>query len=153
VAYLELVGAESRLDILRRSETDLAEIARLTAAFANPKVGRGRQADAQRAAANLDLLRRQLQQAEEDAAVASAQLCRLANLDPSVRLRTPGGNVEPFRLVPEESDPEGLIAEALRERPEVAAQSAVIGEAQTRVKQERARPWLPIVYAGYSYGG
>ena len=150
-AYLELVGAESRHDILRRGETDLSEIVRLTAAYA--KTGQGRQADANRAAANLDLLRRELHRAEEDVAVGSARLCRLLNLDPSIRLRTPSGRLDPFRLIPEVCDTEALIDEALRARPEVLARSAAIGEAQARVKQEHARPWLPTVSVGYSYGG
>lgn len=150
-AYLELVGAESRLDILRRGEADLIEIVRLTAAYA--KAGQGRQADAHRAAANLDLLQRDLRRAEEEVAVASARLCQLLSLDPSVRLRTPGGGVEPIRLVAEDADLEGLIAGALAARPEVAARAAAVAEAQTRGRQERVRPWLPTVSVGYSYGG
>jgi len=38
-AYLELVGAEARLDVLRRAEADVSEIVRSTAAFA--KAGQG----------------------------------------------------------------------------------------------------------------
>lgn len=150
-AYLQLVGAESRLDIIRRGETDLAEIVRLTAVYA--KTGQGRLADANRAAANLDLLRRDQHRAEEEIAVASARLCGLLNLDPSIGLRTPGGQVDRFRLIPEESTTEVLIATALRARPEVLARSAAIGEAQARVKQEQTRPWLPTLSVGYSYGG
>ena len=150
-AYLELVGAEGRLDILKQGETDLQEIARLTAAYA--KAGQGRQADANRAATNLELLRRELRRADEDAGVASARLCRFLNLDPSVQLRTPGGAVQPVRLVPEDADVEGLIASAVDARPEVVARSAAISEAQTRVRQERMRPFLPTVSVGYSGGG
>ena len=61
--------------------------------------------------------------------------------------------MEQLRFVSEETEAEALIAEALRARPEVLARSAAIGEAQTRVKQEHMRPWLPTVSAGYSYGG
>ena len=149
--YLELVGAESRLDVLRRGETDLGEVSRLTAVHA--KAGQYRHSDAKRAETNLELLRRDLRRAEEDVAVASARLCRLLNLDPSVRLRTPGGSVQPLRLIPESAEPEQLIADALRSRPEVFARAAAISEAQTRVRQERVRPFLPTVSVGYSYGG
>lgn len=151
VGYLELMGAEARLDVLRQGETDLNEIVRLTATFA--KAGQGRKADADRAAANLSLLQRERAAAEEDVAVASARLCRLLNLDPSVRLRTAGGAVQPVRLVPEDADVEGLLAAALQARPEVVARSAAVAEAQTRVRQERVRPWVPTLSVGYSAGG
>ncbi|AMV25352.1 Outer membrane efflux protein [Gemmata sp. SH-PL17] len=149
--YLELVGAESRVDILRRGETDLGELTRLTAVHA--KAGQYRASDAKRAETNLELLRRDLRRAEEDVAVASARLCRLLNLDPSVRLRTPGGSVQPIRLIPEDADQEPLIANALQSRPEVFARGAAVTEAQTRVRQEHVRPWLPTLSVGYSYGG
>ncbi|QEG25509.1 Outer membrane efflux protein [Gemmata obscuriglobus] len=151
VGYLELVGAEARLDILRQGETDLAEIARLTAAYA--KAGQGRKADADRAAANLELLRRDSKRAEEETATASARLCRLLSLDPSVRLRTPGAPPQPIRLVPEDTDPEGLIATALRARPEITARAAAVTEARVRTRQERVRPWVPTLSVGYSAGG
>ena len=149
-AYLELAGAGGRLDVLRRGEIELAEVVRLTQVYAEK--GQGRQADAHRAAANADLLRRQIREAEEDVAVASARLCRLLNLDPSVRLRPPAGAIEPLRLIPEDSDTEPLVAEAVRSRPELFARSAEILEAQTRVRQERVRPWVPTVSVGYSGG-
>ena len=149
--YLQLVGAEARLTVLLKGEADLAEVVRLTVAHAN--AGRGRQADADRASANLELLRSDLRRAEEDVAVASARLCRLLNLDPSTRLRTPGGSVQPIRLIPENVDLEGLVAESLRSRPEVLARAAAVAEAQTRGRQERVWPWLPTVSVGYSYGG
>lgn len=150
-SYLELMGAEARLAILRKGETDLSEVVRLTVAHA--KAGMGRQADANRAETNLDLLRNDLHRAEEEVAVASARLCRLLNLDPSTQLRTPGGSIQPIRLVPEDTDPEALVAEALRARPELFARSAAISEAQTRTRQERVRPFLPLVSVGYSAGG
>jgi outer membrane protein TolC len=149
-AYLRLVGAEALVDVLRRGEADVAEVVRLTGVYADK--GQGRRADADRAAANAELVRRQVREAEEETAVAAARLCRLLNLDPSVRLRTPGGAVQPFRLVPEDTDTEPLVAGAVRSRPELAARAAEILEAQTRVRQERVRPWVPLVSAGYSGG-
>ncbi|MDB5313876.1 MAG: Outer rane efflux protein [Gemmataceae bacterium] len=149
-AYLTLVGAESRLEVLRRGEMDGAEIARLTAVFA--RAGQGRQSDANRAAGYQDLLRRQVRQVEEDVAVASARLCQLLNLDPSVRLRTPGGAVDLFRLVPEDADIELLVAGAVGSRPEVFARRAEIEEARVRVRQEKVRPFVPVLSAGFSGG-
>jgi outer membrane protein TolC len=149
-AYLELVGAEARLAVLRQGEADVSEVTRLTRVYAEK--GQGRQGDADRAASHADLVRREIHRAGEDVAVASAELGRLLSLDPSVRLRTPGGAVLPFRLVPETSEPEPLVAEALRTRPEVFARSAEVQEAQARVRQERVRPWVPLVSVGYSGG-
>jgi outer membrane protein TolC len=77
----------------------------------------------------------------------------LLNLDPSVRLRTPGGLPLPFRVVAEDSDLESLVGIAVRARPELIARSAEIQETLTRVSQERVRPWLPLVSVGYSAGG
>lgn len=148
--YLELVGAEARLDVLRRGEADITEVVRVTAVYAAK--GQGRAADANRAAANADLLRRQIRAAEEDVAVASARLAGLLNLSPAERLRTPGGPVEPLRLLPEDSAIEPLVEAAVRSRPEVAARAAAIGEAEARRRQERVRPWLPTVSAGFSAG-
>ena len=151
VAYFELIGAEARLDILKTSEAEVAWIAKITNDFAD--AGQGIRADAKRADTNRDLVVRQRALAEGQVAAVSARLCRLLSLDTAVRLRTPGGPVEWLRLVDEEMDVESLIATATSNRPEVATQSAVIQVAQTRVKQEKARPFLPILSIGFSAGG
>jgi outer membrane protein TolC len=149
-AYLELVGAEAQLTVTRRGRVELDAVVRETRAFA--EAGQGRRADADRARTRADLLRREEFQAGEEVAVASARLCRLLGLDPSVRLRTPGETVDAFRLIPEDADPEALVETAVRARPEVFARSAAVAEAQVRTRQERVRPWLPLVSAGYSGG-
>lgn len=150
VAYLQLVGAEAQLKVLRQGEADVAEVVRVTRSFAEK--GQGQQSDADRATANAELLRRQVREAEEERAVASARLCRLLSLDPSVRLVTPARAIEPVRLISEEADAEALSSEAAQRRPEVHAQAAEVQQARTRVRQERARPWLPVVSVGYSGG-
>jgi outer membrane protein TolC len=149
-SYLELIGAEARLAAYRQSETELAEIVRLTSVYA--KKGQGREGEANRAAANADLLRADTTQAEEAVAVASARLDRLLNLDPAMRLQTPDGPLETFRLSAEDAETESLIATAMRARPEVFARSAELLEARIRIDQERTRPWIPTLSAGYSYG-
>ena len=72
-AYLELAGAESRLELLRRAESDVREIVRITTAFA--ETGQGTQADRNRSAANAELVRSQIPEAEGEIASASAE-CR-----------------------------------------------------------------------------
>jgi outer membrane protein TolC len=150
VAYLELIGAEARLDVLRRAEADVDEIARVTAEFA--RTGQGAPPDANRAGANAELIRRQLRQAEGGVAVASARLARLLSLDPSLRLRSPGGPVESFRLAPENANLEGLLAVGVQARPETVARAAAIREAQVRIRQEKVRPFVPTLSVGYSAG-
>ncbi len=151
VRYLQLVGADARVEVLRRAEGELAEVVRLTAEYA--RAGQGRRADANRADANAATFRRRTQQAEEEAAVAAARLGELLNLDPAVQLRPPPGAVPLLRLVDESTPLDALIAQALAGRPELSARSAAVAEAQTRVRQEKVRPWLPVVSAGFSAGG
>jgi outer membrane protein TolC len=148
--YLELVGAEARLDVLRRAEADVTEVARLTAVYAAK--GQGREGDAMRAATNAELVRRQLRRAEEDVAVASARLAGLLNFSPVDRLRTPGGPVEAFRLVPADSPLELLVEAAVRARPEVTARAVAIQQAETRRRQEQVRPLVPTISVGVSGG-
>jgi len=149
-AYFQLIGAEARVSILRKGKDDVDEVVRLTKVYAEK--GQGRLADANRAAAHADLVREEEFKAEEDLAVASARLCELLNVDPSIRFRTPGGAIEPFRLISEETDSEELLRIALQSRPELLARSAEIMEAQVRLRQERVRPWVPLVSVGYSGG-
>jgi outer membrane protein TolC len=150
--YLDLLGAEGRLAVIRQSEADFTEVARLTAAWAKPGIGLLRDADARRAEADLRQLQFQEQKAQEDVAVAAAELSRLLNLDPSVRLQT--GDV-PIQLVqfvdPKEPLPKLLEIAALY-RPELLAAAANIRAGQTRVRQETVRPLLPFLWAGFSAG-
>lgn len=149
-AYLGLVGAEAQLEILRLGEAEISETVRVTKAYA--VAGQGRQGDADRAAANAQLLRRQLREAEEGVGVAAARLSELLNLDPSVRLRTPFREVRRFRLIAESTATETLVTQAVQGRPEVYARSAAIQEALTRRRQEKVRPFVPLVSVGYSGG-
>lgn len=149
-AYLALVGAETRLDILKQGARDLGEIVRLTEAYA--KAGQGRVADARRAETNASLLRRQIEETDGDVLATSARLAELLSLDPSTRLRSPAGPVQPFSLIDDTADLERLLQQAVASRPEIAARSAEVREAHTRVRQERNRPFLPILSAGFSAG-
>jgi outer membrane protein TolC len=148
--YLSLAGAQAEADALHRSQEDVGEIARLTANFA--KAGQGRDSDAQRARSQLLLLQTQTQQAEERVAVAAAELARLLDLDPSVRLR-PADDVPPLIEIinPAVALP-ALLQTAFANHPELAARSADVAAAQIRVRQEQLRPWLPILSAGLSAG-
>jgi outer membrane protein TolC len=153
-SYLNLVASEARREALLVSIKELGDIEQAQKAFAD--TGQGRVADYHRARADLLLMRLDEQKAQEKAAVAAAELSRLLHLDPSVRLVTPAGPIEMLNLVNEECDVETLVIEALRQRPELIARTAEIGAAEYRFRDEKMRPWLPLISAGFSggaYGG
>lgn len=149
-AYLALLGAEGRLAVIRQSEADFQEVVRLTDAYA--RAGQGRQGDADRARTDALRLHIQEQAAEEEVAVASANLSRLLHLDPSKRLFITNGPIQVVQLVDPHLDLEGLVQVALHNRPEVGARTAAIAAARVRYRQERARPLLPLLMVGYSDG-
>ena len=148
--YIDLMAAEARLEVLRRSYCDASEAARLTANFA--RVGQGRQADANRMRTEAALIDSSIQRAQEQTAVAAAELARLLNLDPSVRLRTVGGPIPILDLVDSKCRLDELLEVALQRRPELAARTAQVAEAETRFRQERTRALLPTVAIGFSAG-
>jgi outer membrane protein TolC len=149
-AYLALAGAELRLQAIRQSERDVGVVAKQTAAFARTQ--EGRQGDADRARNQALLLRGIAVGIEEEVAVAAAELARLLNLDPSVRVRVPGGTVPLMGLIDPHARLEDLLEVALRNRPEVAARTADVAVNATRLRQERVRPFVPFVSAGFSAG-
>jgi outer membrane protein TolC len=149
--YLELMAAEAQLEVLHQSQSDAAEVVRITSNFA--RVGRGRQADADRVTTEATLIESEVQRAQEHVAVAAAELSGLLSLDPSTRLKTVGGPIPVLLLIDPSYRLDQLLDVALRQRPEMAARSARIAEMQTRYRQERTRPWLPTMSIGFSAGG
>ena len=135
---------------MRQSEADFREVVRLTDAYA--LAGQGRQGDADRARTDALRVHIQEQSAEEEVAVASADLSRLLHLDPSKRLFIVDGPIQVVQLVDPHLDLEALVQIALHNRPEIGARNAAIAAAQVRYRQERARPMLPLLSIGYSDG-
>lgn len=148
--YLGLLGAEGRLAVIRQSEADFAEVVRLTDAYA--LAGQGRQGDADRARTDALRLHIQEQGAEEQVAVASADLSRLLHLDPSKRLYIADGPIQVVQLVDGHLPLEALIDIAMHNRPEIGARNAGLAAAKARYHQELARPLLPLISIGYSDG-
>jgi outer membrane protein TolC len=153
-AYLELLGAEGHLAVIRQSEADFEEVLRLTKNFA--QTGQGRQGDADRAQADLLALQYKEQRAQERVAVASAELARLLNQDPATRLQTGDVPIQVVQFVdPNEPLPK-LLEIASRNRPEVMAAAANISASRIRVRQEKTRPFYPTLVMGFSaddFGG
>jgi outer membrane protein TolC len=148
--YLALMNAETRLAIIRQSERDFEEVVRLTTAFA--KRGRGRYGDAERAQADLLALRYQEQQAQQEVAIASADLAQLLNLDPSIRLVTGDIPLQIVQFVDPKVPLPKLLELAEQNHPAILAASAAVRASQVRVRQETVRPLLPSLWMGLSAG-
>ena len=148
--YVTLMGAEAQLQADRRAEADINKVVDAVSAFV--RVGQARKADVDRARTRAFFVHNEVLRAEERLAIASAQLARVLDLDPSLRLQTVATTAMAVQLVDSGCGLETLIGIALRQRPEMAARSATIELRETRVRQERWRPLLPTVSAGYSAG-
>jgi outer membrane protein TolC len=149
-AYLALVDAAGQIQSLRQSAQDVGTIVAMTANFA--ETGQGRNSDAQRAHAQWLLVKSQVEQTQERFAVAAANLARLLELDPSVRL-VPSDDVPPLLDFVDPATPLPQLLEiAMSGHPELSARSADVATAQVHVRQEHVRPWLPLIMAGFSVG-
>jgi outer membrane protein TolC len=154
VLHLELIRHFTLLEAHRLSESQAYQIVQAIGQYA--VTGQGRQADYDRAKAEWRYRRADVIKAEEGMAIAVARLAQRLNLDPSVRLEPAGGPVVPLHLIDIDTPPEMLIQTALRQRPDLAARGAEIGEAEAHVRQEIGRPFLPTLWLGFSggaYGG
>jgi outer membrane protein TolC len=146
--YLDLAAAEAEGTILRQSEEEMNAIAQ----FAAERVEQIEASDAYRVRTEALLLHDREQSSEERRALAAAELARLLNLDPAVRLHTPSGDLEVVEIVDPDHTLNQLLEMALRFRPELAALQARLARQETRIRQERARPWLPTVSLAFSSG-
>ena len=152
--YLELQGALARLDARSRTVGEAERVAEINAEYA--EIGEGRKADARRAETQWRLRQAEVREAEEQAAVAAARLASRLHLDTDVRIEPVGDPLAIFELVSLETPVEELLATAVARRPEIAAGSAAMAAASTRVRQEFARPLLPTLWVGLSgaaFGG
>jgi outer membrane protein TolC len=150
-AYCELLRAEGHRAIAEQIRDQAEEVARITAAYA--RTGEGRQADADRAATELARRRAELRRAEGRILTASAQLCRVLNLDPSIRLHPTDAFAVPMPVIPDPVPLCELIGIALMRRPELGERRAVIRETLLTLEGTRLLPFSPTVLLGFSSGG
>lgn len=151
LAYSELLRAEGRHAVALQAREEARAIARLTADYA--ETGQGRYADANRAATELQRRESYIKQVESELITASARLCQLLNLDPSIRLHPTDAYVVPHPLVPDPIPVAELIALGLLRRPELGAQRASVIQGLLMLDAARALPFSPTIYIGYSAGG
>ncbi|MHB1560364.1 MAG: TolC family protein [Isosphaeraceae bacterium] len=151
LAYCDLLQAEGRRAIAEGIRADAEQVAAITAEYA--RSGAGRPADADRAATELSRRRADVRQHEGEILAASARLCRVLNLDPSIRLHPTDAWVVPSPIVPDPIPIAELIALALVQRPEMGARRAVVREALLALHGARVLPFSPTVFLGFSSGG
>jgi len=148
--HIQLLGNQSILSLQRLSESQFHEVYRITKDYAD--AGEGREADAHRALSQWRRRQALVQKAEEELAVTAARLANRLNLDPSTRLEPIGGPLVPLNLIAVDTPQPELIQVALRQRPDIAARAAAVGEAEAHYKQEIGRPLLPTLWLGFSGG-
>ena len=151
LAYSELLRAEGRRAVALQVRDEANEVYRLVAAYS--KVGVAKKSDADRAATELARRQADVQRAEGDIQVASARLCDLLNLDPSIRLHPTDAWVVPAQIVPPPVPVCELIAMALLRRPELGERRAVIRQAFLALQGSKILPFSPTVLVGFSAGG
>jgi outer membrane protein TolC len=149
-AYVDLLRAEGALAIATKNRSEAREIARITANYS--RTGQGRKADADRAATELSRQDDQLLDIQGQVLTASAALAQLLDLDPSVRLHVMDAWVVPVSIVPEPVPLEELLAIAVNQRPELAAQQAAVREAFLTLRGAKLLPFSPNIIYGYSSG-
>lgn len=150
VAYYELLRAEGLRAVNLKMRKQTADVANVTAKYA--ATGVGREADAERAATELAQRETDLLETEGRVMVASANLCRLLNLDPSLRLHVTDGWVVPTPIVPDPITLPELVAMAMLQRPDLAERRAAIQEAFLTLQSARLLPFSPNTLVGFSAG-
>ncbi len=97
--------------------------------------------------AKVELARREqaVATARERWRTSSAELVRLLRLPPGVLVEPVEDPYLPVTIIDPNATAETLLPIALSTRPELAGQQALAQATAERLKQERARPWLPSV--------
>ena len=151
LAYVELLRASEDAAIAREARDKTEELSKLTEAYA--RTGQGLQADAQRVRVELALRENDIRRADESIAVASARLAQLLRLDPCLRLEPLEPVVVPLHLVSCDADCCELVAQGLSNRPELAQNRYLVGEAVQQMRRQRYAPLVPSLWLGLSHGG
>lgn len=150
LAYCELIRAEGKHAIALQVRDKAANVARITAQYA--RTGQGREADARRAATFLARRQADVKQAEGEILSASSYLCRLLNLDPSIRLHPTDAAIVPLSIVPEPIPLPELVAMAVLRRPELAERRTEIQQALLALRGAKLLPFSPTIMIGFSGG-
>lgn len=151
IAYVDFLEAMQTESIANETVANAESLAELTRSFAD--VGQGLRSDADRADAELAARRIEAKRATETSRVAAARLARLLSVDPTSPLFPAEPTVVPLDLTPPGTSPQELVSVGLTNRPELAQNRYLVGEAVEILRREQYAPLLPSVLLGASYGG
>jgi outer membrane protein TolC len=153
-SYFDLLRASGELAIAGEAAGNAGQLSEITGSYA--RTGQGLEADHRRALTELRRRRKEIQLAAGRLKITSAVLVQALVLDPYLVVAP----VEPaemvVRLVPDGVPIEDLIAQGLRNRPEMAQAQETVSATLMRLKQARLRPFVPsvaITFAGGGFGG
>ncbi len=151
VAYFELVRAKAQLAIAVEARKNAADLARVTASFAES--GQGLESDASRAEVEKLVRDRNVEQAKEDLKIRSLALAELLRLDAGVDLDPTEDAAALIALADEARGGGEMLLVALENRPEVRQNEALVKAAKQRLRQAKFDPLVPKVSVGFSAGG
>jgi len=150
-AYTSLLEAMQLLAVAEQTLASAEKLRDVTNDFA--ETGEGVQADADRAVAELSIRQVEQLRAKETVRVASVRLNRLLSQDATLVLIPTEATLVPILLTSPTSEPRELVALGLANRPELAENRNLVGEAIERLNREKYAPLVPSVLLGMSYGG
>lgn len=151
LAYNDLVRSEGARSVAILTRDEARELARVTAAYL--KTGQGRKADADRAATEQARRDARLYEAQGNVVRASAALCQVLHLDPTIRLHAADNQVIPRSIVPDPIPLPELLAMALMHRPELNERRVAAAQALIGLKGAKTLPFSPTLLVGFSAGG
>ena len=150
--YMDLLEAIQVLAVAEDSLHNAEQLSTLTKSFADS--GQGLQADADRALTELSVRQIEVRRAAENVRVSAIRLSRaLGQQDQSQMLVPQEPALIPIELVTPNTPLAELIATGLSNRPELAENRYLVGEAVQRLRRECYAPLVPSVLLGLSYGG
>jgi len=149
-AYENLVAAQNELAIAKEvleGALGLAEYQR-----ARERSEAGLRSDRLRAEAEAQHARGEVMAAQAGFRDASAHLATVLRIDPRTTLYCPNPAIESLHLVSTDQPLDGMIAEALRQRPEILEATLLVEAAEEVARGARLGPWIPKVVAGVNGG-
>lgn len=151
LAYIDLLSAEQDRRILEESRDRTEELAKLTGDFAI--TGQGLQADADRLATELVLVKSRLAEVNERADISAARLAQALSIDPGQRIVPVDPTVVPIELVSLDYNKRTLISTGLSHRPELKEAQNLVSAACDEYKRQKYAPLIPSVLLGFSSSG
>lgn len=149
-AYLRWLQSREEMDIARSALERAADLAMLTADYA--EAGEGLLADAEMAAVQPLLWEQRRLIAVERTEAAAAELARLLHLDAGVELEPLESRIPLLEIFSGEEDVEELVSRALLDRPEAEQYDALVAAAEDDLSAQRYGLFLPSVSLDYGVG-